>query len=188
MQRQCFSTHTLEQEAHGPWRSAWEPIGHLPKFHKFHIFSISTSGVENELIFHSMSSSFLDMWRFSKLPYLGMKLGKLPKFQKLHVYPLSTHRVEIELIFALWAAVSEIWANFQNSHIGAWNLAIGQSSRSCTYMLHDSFMQITNYLNTTHVTEKKWSYISGCRYILLVYCTENCPMGPNQAVLNQLRS
>ncbi len=37
--------------------------------------------------------------------------------------------VEIELIFALRAAVSEIQADFQNCHILAWNLAIGQSSR-----------------------------------------------------------
>ena len=65
-------------------------LGHLPNFQKLHTFSISTSGVEIELIFHSMSSSFLDRCRFSKWPYLGMKLGKCPKFQKLHVYPLST--------------------------------------------------------------------------------------------------
>ncbi len=43
--------------------------------------------------------------------------------------------VEIELSFALRAAVSKIQANFQNSHIWAWNLASGQSSRSCTYTL-----------------------------------------------------
>ncbi len=34
--------------------------------------------------------------------------------------------------FSLPAAVYEIWAHFQNGHIWA-NLAIGQSSRSCTY-------------------------------------------------------
>ncbi len=47
--------HIDRQEAHGPCRSAWEPtskqIGHLPKFQKLHIYSISTSGVEIELIF-----------------------------------------------------------------------------------------------------------------------------------------
>ncbi len=42
---------------------------------------------------------------------------------------------KIELIFALQAAFSKIWANFQNSHIWAWNLASGQHSRSCTYTL-----------------------------------------------------
>ena len=41
-----------------------------------------------------MGSGFWDMGRFSKLPYLGMKLGHKPKCQKLqiHVYPLSTPR------------------------------------------------------------------------------------------------
>ncbi len=41
--------------------------------------------------------------------------------------------IKIEPIFALWAAVPEIQANFQNCHIWAWNLAIGRSARSCTY-------------------------------------------------------
>ncbi len=95
---------------------------------------------------------------FQNLPYLDMKLGHCPKFQKFHVYTLSTrkhfpryrsiskfqklHRyslatqgVKSEFIFALWTAISEIQADFQTSHIWAWNLAIGQSSRSCTYTL-----------------------------------------------------
>ncbi len=38
-------------------------------------------GVEIELIF----ASFRDTDRFSKLPYLGMKLGHWPKFKKLHI-------------------------------------------------------------------------------------------------------
>ena len=40
--------------------------------------------------------------------------------------------VEIELIFALQAPASKIRDDFQNCHIWAWNLAIGQS---CTYTL-----------------------------------------------------
>ena len=44
--------------------------------------------------------------------------------------------VEIELILALPAAISEIQVDFQNSHIWTWNLAIGQSSRNCTYTLY----------------------------------------------------
>ena len=32
----------------------------------------------------------LNTGRFSKLPYLGMKLCHWPKCQKLHIYPLST--------------------------------------------------------------------------------------------------
>ncbi len=53
----------------------------------------------------------------------------LPWNLKFHI----PHGVEIELIFSLRAAVSEIRADFQNCHIWAWNLAIGESSRSCTY-------------------------------------------------------
>ncbi len=42
--------------------------------------------------FHSMGSGFRDTGRFSKLPYLNMKLSKWPKFLKLHIYTLSTPR------------------------------------------------------------------------------------------------
>ncbi len=79
-----WSSFYKNQEAHGPWHSAWEPT-----------------------------------WQFAKVPH----------------YCLSTPWVEIELIFTLGAAVSEIRADFQNCHLWAWNLVIGQSSRSCTYTL-----------------------------------------------------
>ncbi len=46
-----------------------------------------------------------------------------------------TQDVEIKHIFALWAAVSEIMADFQNCHIWPWNMAIGQNSRSGKYIL-----------------------------------------------------
>ncbi len=53
---------------------------------------------------------------------------------KLYICSLAK-RANIKLIFALRAAVSEIRANFQNSHIRAWHLAFGKSSWSCTYVI-----------------------------------------------------
>ncbi len=41
--------------------------------------------------------------------------------------------VEIELTFALRAVVSEIWADFQNCHIWAWNLEFEKSAGSCIW-------------------------------------------------------
>ncbi len=41
--------------------------------------------------------------------------------------------VKLEPIVTLWAAVSEIRADFKNCHIWAWNLAFGRSFRSSTY-------------------------------------------------------
>ena len=72
--------------------------GHLPKFH---IYSLSTSGVKIELIF-SLGAAVSEIWA---------------DFQKLHIYPFFPRWGEIEPIFALQAAVSEIWDNFQNCHI-----------------------------------------------------------------------
>ena len=69
-----------KQEAHGPWRSAWEPT-----------------------------------WPWATVS--------------------DPDGVKIELIFALQAAVPETWADFQNSYIWVWNVATGQRSRSCTYII-----------------------------------------------------
>ena len=44
----------------------------------------------NWAYFRSTGSGFWDIGRFSKLPYLGMKLGHWQKFQKLRTYSLST--------------------------------------------------------------------------------------------------
>ncbi len=50
--------------------------------------------------------------------------------------PSFYHRgVEIELIFTLRAAVSEIRADFQSSHIWALNLEFEQRARSCIWTL-----------------------------------------------------
>ncbi len=78
---------TIKQEAHGPWRSAWEPTWPLEKVP--HLPSFYTRG-RNWTYFHIRSSGFRDTGRFSKLPYLSMKLGHWSKCQKLHIYCLST--------------------------------------------------------------------------------------------------
>ncbi len=41
-----------------------------------------------------MGNDFQNMGRFSKLPYLDMKLGHWPKFQMLHIISLSTSDVQ----------------------------------------------------------------------------------------------
>ena len=65
------------------------------------------------------------------------KKDRLRLFAKLHIIKLCSlaKRVEIQGFFPLRAAFSEILAVFHNCHIWAWNLAIGKSSRSCTYIL-----------------------------------------------------
>ncbi len=76
---------------------------------------------------------FRDTGWISKFPYLGMKLAIGQSARSSTCIPSLPHWVEIEYIFALWAAISELRADFQNCYIWAWNLAFGQSSRSCTY-------------------------------------------------------
>ncbi len=80
---------------------------------------------------------------------LENRLGHLPMFQKLHIYSISTSGVEIELIFTLWAAVSQIYADFQNCHIWAWNFVIGQNARSRIYTLSTPRGQFWTYFRST---------------------------------------
>ncbi len=73
---------------------------------------------------------------FFKIAIFGHESWPLTKDPEVaHILPFHPKGVEIRLIFALWGAVLEIWADFQNCHIWAWNLAIGKTSRSCTYTL-----------------------------------------------------
>ncbi len=113
-------------------------IGYWPKFQKLHICCLSTPVGRIWAYFRSTGRRFWDIDRFSKLPYLGMKFVHWPKFQKFTIYCHSTSRGRLELIFVLRTAVSEIHADFQNCNIWAWNLASGQSSRSCSYALSTS--------------------------------------------------
>ncbi len=66
-------------------------LGHRPKFQKLHMYSLPAPRGRNWAYFWSMGSGSRDTGRFSKLPYLGMKLnGHWPQFQKLHIYSIST--------------------------------------------------------------------------------------------------
>ena len=77
---------SLNKRPMGPDALLQNQLGHLPKFH---MYSLSTPRGQNWAYLHPRSSGFRDTGRFSKLPFLGMKLGPWPKCQKLHVYPLS---------------------------------------------------------------------------------------------------
>ena len=103
-------------------------LGHMANVPEVaHTLSFYPKG-RSRVYFSSMGIGFWDTGRFSKLPYLGMKPA-IDQSSRSCTYTLSTPGggVETELIFALWAAVSEIRANFQNSYIWAWNLASGRS-------------------------------------------------------------
>ncbi len=83
--------------------------------------SFYPNGSNLSLYFCSKGSGFWDIGRFSKLPYLGMKLGdSFGQSSRSCTFTLFLPQgIEIELIFALRAAVSELRANFQNCHIWA---------------------------------------------------------------------
>ncbi len=87
-------------------------------------------GVEIELIF-GLRAAVSEIF---KIAIFGHETH-WPKCHKLHTCSFSTPGGRNWGYFALRAAVSEVSANFQNCHIWAWNLASGQSSRSCTYAL-----------------------------------------------------
>ncbi len=79
----------------------------------------------NWVYFRSTGSSFRDIGRFSKLPYLGMKLGHWPKFQKLHIYSLSSPGESKLSLFLLYGQPFWIYGRIFKISIFAheiWNL------------------------------------------------------------------
>ncbi len=97
-------------------------LGHSPKFQKLHIYMycLSTRGVEIELIFALLRQRFLRYGLILKIAIFGQETWQVAKVPEVAQNSLFLPQgVEIELIFALWAAVSKIWANFQNCHIRA---------------------------------------------------------------------
>ena len=87
----------------------------------------------------STGRSFCDTLWFFKFPYSGMKSGICRNVSKFHMYSLSTTEGRNSaFIFALWAAIFEIRANFQNFHIWEWILESEEMSQSyiCTLFLH----------------------------------------------------
>ncbi len=87
-----------------------------PKLRKLHIYYISAPGGWIWAYFCSEGSGFRDTGRFSKLPYLGMKLGnlgneiwKLAKIPEVYITQ-PTPESQILLSFALQLAISKILA------------------------------------------------------------------------------
>ncbi len=73
--------------------------------------------------FRPTGSGFRDTAQFFKIAIFGHKTWLLAKVPEVaHVHSFYSRGVEIELILALRAAFSEIWVDFQNCHIWAWNL------------------------------------------------------------------
>ncbi len=96
-------------------------------------YTLSLSKRESWAYFRFTGNSFWDTGRFSKLPYLGMKLGHWPKCQKLHIYCLPTPVGRSKLSLYSLYRQQFLRYDFQNCHIWAWNVAIGQSARNRTY-------------------------------------------------------
>ncbi len=80
--------------------------------------SLSTPGGRNRACFCSTGSGFRGTDRFSKLPYLRMKLGHWPKFQKLHVYFLFLNYPRVPH-FTLFCFMAGQWPfpRFHKEHL-----------------------------------------------------------------------
>ncbi len=117
-------------------------LGHGPLFQKLHLHSLSTTkGRRKWAYFRSMGSGFWDNDRFSKLPYMGMKLGKCPNFQNLHICPLTTpppprggSKLRLFLFYGQRFPKYGPLLKFAIFGHETWQVASGQSSRSCTYI------------------------------------------------------
>ena len=144
-------TYTLSNPGGQNWdhsRSTGSGFQDTGRFSKFSYMGINfrsciytlflPQGVEIELIVALWAAVSEVQANFQKLPYLGMKLGKWPKFQKLHIYPLSTPGGRNWGYFLLYGQrFPRYGPSFKIPIFGheTWQVASGQSSRSCTYTL-----------------------------------------------------
>ena len=92
-------------------------LGHLPKFQKLHLYSISTSGVEIKLIF-TLWAAFSEIRADLQTCHIWAWNLAIGQSARSRTYTLFLpQEVEIGIIFALRAVVSKIRADFQNCHI-----------------------------------------------------------------------
>ena len=111
--------------------------GHWPKFQKLHVYSLSAQGGWNLDYFHPNGSNSKILvyfqschiwawnWSLTKLPEVAYKLSFHQRGSKLSLFSLYEQQFpRYRPIFKI--AIFAIWV---------WNLAIRQSSRSCTYTL-----------------------------------------------------
>ena len=117
---------------HGTW-----PLTKIPEVHK-HFLSTPRGGGGGTLSFISLyKQQFPTYWPTIKMAIYRHETWPLPNLVPVaHIPSFCPTGGAIEHIFSLRSAVSEIRPYFQNSHIWAWNLAIGQNARSCTYIVH----------------------------------------------------
>ena len=105
-------------------------LGRWQKFQKLHVHSLSTLGSKMSL-FLLYGQRFL-RYRpiFNIFGHDTWPLAKVPEV--IHTLSFYHRGRKWPCFFVLRAAIYEIGADFQNCHIWTWNLAVGQSFRSCT--------------------------------------------------------
>ncbi len=111
---------------HRWWEGIFLCTGYRARWHTFGNFLTVGLCIRKEELKKNEKQEAHGPWRSAREP--TWPFAKFP-----HILPFQGFK--LQLILALQAVVSEIQADFQNCHIWAWNLASGQSSRSCTYTL-----------------------------------------------------
>ena len=107
-------------------------LAHWPKFTRSCTYNLYPRGLKLSLfmLYRQRFQRYRLIFKIALFRHETSSLTKDPDVA--HIPSFYPKGVIIELIFALLAEVYKIWADFQNCHIWAWNLAIGQTSRSCT--------------------------------------------------------
>ncbi len=103
-------------------------LGHWPKFDPevAHILSFYPRGSSLFSIYGQRFQRYGPIFKIAIFGHETWQVAKVPEVAHIPGTLFLRQGVEIKLIFALRAAVSEIRTIFQNCHIWAWNLAIGQ--------------------------------------------------------------
>ncbi len=109
-------------------------LSHWPKCQKLHNYTLFYPNGCKLSLFSLYGQRFPRYRPIFKIAIFGHEtcpFAKVPEVAHMHSFYLRGSK--LSLFFVQRAAASEKLAHFQNCHIWAWNVAISQSSRSCTY-------------------------------------------------------
>ncbi len=111
-------------------------LGHLPKFQKLHIYSISNPRGRNWAYFHSMSSSVSERRANFQNCHIWAWNLSIAKCQMLHIYPVSTPGGQNWPYFrSTGSGFRDMGQFFKLPYLGMELGDYSQSARSCTCTL-----------------------------------------------------
>ena len=148
---------------------AWN-LATSPRSCTYTLFLLQEVEIELLSLYGKRFLKYAPIFKIAIFGHETWPLAKVPEVT--HIPCFYPRGLKLSLI-SLREVVSEIWANFQNGRIWAWNLAISQSSKSCTYIL---FLPHGGEIEIIFVLRAAVSEIYGLIFKMALFGHETWPL------------